>query len=1123
MSTSFQPRDAAAQTVEDLWFDTPEELFKDALESQDDEEIRCIDTHAYLANPDKDHYPDLPALFLQDEIQNFNCREPAPYDVDDPEFEMLMVIEDCLINLQENYESRMKKEDSKFRSIMALYEKVINRAHDPSKMRTPEALKKERTLYVRRLNEITRLQKLMDREYLVEFTELKNEAVAIVNKWHSKQSSLAAVPHKLVVEEHIRWTLLRQKQLEYVHDKTKDLVNEQANRIRELEYALAVAQQAPPATPYIYQITTSMTEEQVLADAYNMMRQQQMNHGVQNVVQLGAFLGQSDDVAVPNGQEQVSAEENFSQAQQPHDFQNQGSPELATDPGEIDPSTIADGQHKALHKINVPQARQAWNSQCQESSKLLANAEKNDDDTISNGRTEIIEEGEITKVEQPVNFQAQEIPEPNTNLPQDQSNFVTPNDQEEPIATGANISEGQEHDDDNTQEVQQPANPLPTPPLDAAILILPNQQVYQNSYVNFMEYEDDPGRMYPLHSSDPIKRAWARKKLDLDFDKKKEDTVDQIMKIGRQEAAMKEWAETVSGLLAEVSPNRRATKHIVQDFDENEESDDEYGRKRTFGTYEEDDECEEEYSRKRLRPITRITRYTPTSSLVFEPTPGDSSDQELWEEPAAGYVGHDGVYYDQDGRCRYTQNYVEQGYFDYSVNNGAYPVRDYTPPPPQQPNPSPPSAPASRIRSYASRFTATKRNGSPGFWAVFIGLAEQAVCDPSEFSNEKIAETVSSLSTQSTMSPLPFEISQIIAMVLGFMVLMQSSLLLSPSNLMWLMKSVFSILYKFILEPYITFYKLVGPGRLFYLAFETFSIFLFIALYYLYRGSIAGLGWRVKFHAPREAQSIADIPEISPNCQLKECTIYLSAWCNMPFNKDAMMANLKRKSNGRLKVAEGEKSRRLGGKRRIMTISTEFIVRFKEMVRDLCARVRWTHAALVLLFALIIQIPAVSANAQSIPGIILQCPGWAAGVFLTCYRYMEAAVIAKAQLMPGIFDECLVAAKEIFLPRYQYMREALWEATASLRNISYESMNEEFLKQRRSESMRAVEVGDEYEVVHDSKQAFVTRFRSANKIVRDGLFLLLRAWFLFSFLPWIFHLLQQRIRRAADRRREARP
>ncbi|TGO21049.1 hypothetical protein BPAE_0246g00150 [Botrytis paeoniae] len=410
----------------------------------------------------------------------------------------------------------------------------------------------------------------------------------------------------------------------------------------------------------------------------------------------------------------------------------------------------------------------------------------------------------------------------------------------------------------------------------------------------------------------------------------------------------------------------------------------------------------------------------------------------------------------------------------------------------------------------------------PSFWAVFIGLAEQAVCDPSEFSNKEIAETISSLSTQGTMSPLPFELSQIIAIVLGFIVLMQSSLLSSPSNLMWLMKSTFSTLYKFILEPYIKFYKLVGPGKLFYLAFETFSIFLFIAFYHLYRGSIAGLGWGVRLYRPREAQSIAGIPKISPNCQLRECTIYLSAWCNKPFNMNAMMVNLRRKSNGKLEIYKGEKSFRLGSKRRITSISTEFIVRFKEMVGDLCARFRWTHAALLLLFALIIQIPAASANAQSIPGIILQCPGWATGVFLTCYRYTESAVIAKTQLIPGIYNQCLVAAKEVLRPGYQYMREAFQEATAGLRNISYESMNEEFLKQRRSESMRAVAVGDEYEVVHDSKQAFVTRFWNANNIVRHGLFLLLRAWFLFNFLPWIFHLLQQRIRRAADRRREAR-
>lgn len=35
MSTSSQPRDAAAQTVEDIFFDAAEDIFEDALENQE--------------------------------------------------------------------------------------------------------------------------------------------------------------------------------------------------------------------------------------------------------------------------------------------------------------------------------------------------------------------------------------------------------------------------------------------------------------------------------------------------------------------------------------------------------------------------------------------------------------------------------------------------------------------------------------------------------------------------------------------------------------------------------------------------------------------------------------------------------------------------------------------------------------------------------------------------------------------------------------------------------------------------------------------------------------------------------------------------------------------------------
>ncbi|KAF7903915.1 hypothetical protein EAF00_001249 [Botryotinia globosa] len=707
MSASFQYRDASAQTVEDIFFDAPEELYEDALENQ---EVQFLETHPYLANPDKNHYPDIPTEYLRDEIQNFNSHEPAPFQVSDPEYEMLMAIEECLINVQEYYEEKMKKEDRRFSHVMALYKKVTNHSLDPSKMRTPEALRKERKLYTRCLNESTRYQKLLDREYLVEFNELKMEAGEIMDKWNSRQISLVAVPHKLLVEEHARWTLLRQKQMEYVHDKTKNVVNEQAKRIRELECALSVAQQKPAAMPYIYNYTSDMTQAEVMADAYQMMYQQHGNHGVQNVVQPTGYLAQSDNIAVPNGQEQVSADENLAQAQQPHDSENPGNPDVLADSGEIKPPTIADGQQEALHETKLPQAPQAWNVQHQESQKLAANSKKTDDDTISNDRAYIIGEGETVEAEQPVGFEQQEIPEQNTNSPRDQSDFVTPTGQEEPIATEAIIFQAQEQVDDDKQEFQQPVNPLPTPPRDAAFPIIANRQMQQDSYVNYMEYEEDEGRMYPVHSRDPIKKAWARKKLDLDFDKKKIDTVDEIMQTGRKEAALEKWAETVTSLLAEVSPDDRPAEYNIQDFDEDEETDDEYGRKRTFGTYEEDDEHEEEHSRKRVRPIGSIPTRTEANSLVFEPTPDDSPDQDMWEAPATNYVGHDGVYYDPDGRRQYTQADPGQEHFDHDVNDGGYPVRQDTPPPPQQQNLSPPNAPAPQIRPYRSRFAATRRN-----------------------------------------------------------------------------------------------------------------------------------------------------------------------------------------------------------------------------------------------------------------------------------------------------------------------------------------------------------------------------------------------------------------------------
>lgn len=304
------------------------------------------------------------------------------------------------------------------------------------------------------------------------------------------------------------------------------------------------------------------------------------------------------------------------------------------------------------------------------------------------------------------------------------------------------------------------------------------------------------------------------------------------------------------------------------------------------------------------------------------------------------------------------------------------------------------------------------------------------------------------------MSPLPFDLSYILSMVLGFLVLMQSSLLSSPSNFMWLMTSVLSTLYKFIVEPYITVYKLVGPGSLSYLAFETFSIFLFIAFCCLCHGSITSLDLTVRF-LPREATGSV--------------------------------------TGAKLRVPTEEENRMLEEKTRIMTISTEFIDKCKRMVGNLRAGVKWTHAALALFFALIIQIPAVSANAQLIPGIVYQCFVTAAGVSLTCCQYMKAAVIAIAQLM-----------SEIFLSQYQKAMANLSNSTASL--------NEKFRQEIRGESHSTKEVGGEYEVVYDSEAAARARFRFFNRIARGILFFLLQAWFTYRLMPYISHLLRQRYR-----------
>ncbi|CAD6439253.1 24f51c89-815a-4819-8bc6-c2bbab504f4d [Sclerotinia trifoliorum] len=308
MSTTLNLNNTSTNGDDDVWFDAPEELFEDALESHDDDMLRWKELHAYVPNPEKGHNPELPTIALQKKISAFYYQEQTPFEEHDPNLQEIFRIEEALGTLQTNHSNAIEKEDRKFISILSRFDKAINQASRPENPRTDADLKKVRHWYTTRLNEITRTQELLEREYLVEYKGLEMQFIAIENEWHANQKSLAEhnemIADHLVMEDRVRWGLRRQKQLEHLNYEMQDLSNEQCLKIQELEFEAKKLQQENYKNSFITQQIIIQGEGQILVEASNIYARYQQIYQPVRLPDFEVYARQDGIVMMPDGQQQ---------------------------------------------------------------------------------------------------------------------------------------------------------------------------------------------------------------------------------------------------------------------------------------------------------------------------------------------------------------------------------------------------------------------------------------------------------------------------------------------------------------------------------------------------------------------------------------------------------------------------------------------------------------------------------------------------------------------------------------------------------------------------------------------------------------------------------------------------
>ncbi|KAI9646458.1 hypothetical protein NHQ30_004450 [Ciborinia camelliae] len=289
---------------DDLWFDPSEEIFEDDLDGKIDEKFDMIKVHAYVANPEENHHPELPTVVLQRKIAAFYLREPAPFEEGDPNLQKLFKIEEALQKLQENHAHQIEMEDRKFKSVIFRFDKTANRPYNPEAPCTYAELKKERKTYARRLDEVMRVQELMEREYRVEVKELESCADAIMAEWEAHQKFLAQISEGLRMEDRVRLGLLKQKRLLHYNFQMQEVITFQVNEMQLVMNEMEEMKEAKNQPPFVYHQVALEGEEQIIAEMGN-------NHGLpQENHQTGEALG-PENVVVPNNQEESATHASY--------------------------------------------------------------------------------------------------------------------------------------------------------------------------------------------------------------------------------------------------------------------------------------------------------------------------------------------------------------------------------------------------------------------------------------------------------------------------------------------------------------------------------------------------------------------------------------------------------------------------------------------------------------------------------------------------------------------------------------------------------------------------------------------------------------------------------------------
>ncbi|KAI9646457.1 hypothetical protein NHQ30_004449 [Ciborinia camelliae] len=232
---------------EETWYDAPlglaepeiEEYF-DALEKQDvlDEFsvtvfLTSTKENKYVCNPERGHYPIIPAITLQQQIAAFVAA--GHFFNDDPLYIQLNHLGNKLINLHEDHENHIKLQDRMIEAFVANLSVVKQTLYEVDNVYSGSDCKRKRDLNVEKINACVGTKKRLEQEYIDTISLLTNQAEEIRTKWLKQRDEEQQHARQLETQNRLNTALRELETFRWAGDGLLGLSNERTQLLWQMD------------------------------------------------------------------------------------------------------------------------------------------------------------------------------------------------------------------------------------------------------------------------------------------------------------------------------------------------------------------------------------------------------------------------------------------------------------------------------------------------------------------------------------------------------------------------------------------------------------------------------------------------------------------------------------------------------------------------------------------------------------------------------------------------------------------------------------------------------------------------------------------------------------------------